>query len=471
MQATFYKFSKNTDSTAQPSGGSSKNVRLKESTSLLDPVLILDRFTFDHTWNYVSIPEFSRFYFITDVVYDGAVVNVKCSVDVLASWKTEVGNSTQYVIRSASQYDGNVLDRLYPVKTGCTEVVARDGAFPSLDNGVFIIGVTSVEAIAGSVCYYACESDTFAYICSRLMNYIVNQTGWNEDWIPWAFQNALIDPLSKIVSCKWFPYSYSTISGNSQNYIYAGDWVISDANISVKRISKTDLAEGGYVNKHFLISAHPQASARGAYMNTSPFTRSELIWNPFGVIPIDPNLYKGDPYLLVTMHFDFATGQGSLEVATTSTAQSIVPTKQRIAFVHGSVGVDVMLTQAVTNLIQGVGNMITSGLSDIMLKGDFMGLMGCVESADSFLHPQMMSNGQNGNFSAYSTSNTPMFIQRFFSAVDDDNTHKGRPLMQLKKINTLSGFTQCDHVELDIPATSAEHDQLKTMMERGFYYD
>ena len=60
---TTYSFAKRKNSTAQPSGGSQIDVMLKDGTSLLAPVFLLN--TASVSFNYCSFE--GRYYFVTDI--------------------------------------------------------------------------------------------------------------------------------------------------------------------------------------------------------------------------------------------------------------------------------------------------------------------------------------------------------------------------------------------------------------------
>lgn len=468
MNVTFYTFSKDQKSTARPSsGGTSKTVRLKDGCSILRPVLMMNRASYDHDWNYVYISDFGRYYRVTDTVYDNAICEVHLNVDRLASWKTQIGSSSQYVVRSASSYDGLIIDRLYPLKAYEQENISRDGGFPTIQAGTFVLGVQSVEASIGAVAYYAVPFTSMAYICTRLMNYIVNQQGWNENYFTWAFQNAVIKPLDYIVSCKWFPKDYSNITFvNEQNVIMISNWSIADGtNIKCKPLSGPYLSQGSTLHKGFELSQHPQSQDRGLYMNCPPFSRAELLWNPFGKIPIDTSLFSTSSHLGVDLHWDWVTGLGELVGYTANSSASMLPIKDTVFFQTAQVGVDIQLTQIITDYIGTAGNLLQSAMSPNV----WMGALSAIGSLDELIQPQSQSVGTMGSFRAY--TEVPKLIQRFYVACDDDNTHRGRPLMQNKTINTLSGFIKCESVEIDLPATEEEIAGITSDMEGGFYYE
>ena len=80
------------------------------------------------TWNYLHIPSFGRYYFINDWTVSGDFWTAHCTVDVLASFKSAIGESEQYVLRSSAENNPNLTDTMYPLQSA-VEVVNKDVSF------------------------------------------------------------------------------------------------------------------------------------------------------------------------------------------------------------------------------------------------------------------------------------------------------------------------------------------------------
>ena len=66
---------------------------------------------------------------------------------------------------------------------------------------------------------------------------------------------------------------------------------------------------------------------------------------------------------------------------------------------------------------------------------------------------------------------TPALQAVFTDIVPDDVNSRGRPLCQVRRIDTLRGYIQCIDVEVNVGCTGMEHDMIKAHMERGFFYE
>ena len=105
----FTDFTKRKNSTRQPAGGQDINCVLKEDTSILRPVFILNT----PVANYTYVQAFRNYYFVSDVVnLDANRCEVHCVLDVLATYKADIAAYPAFVERSASYFDEYINDPL-----------------------------------------------------------------------------------------------------------------------------------------------------------------------------------------------------------------------------------------------------------------------------------------------------------------------------------------------------------------------
>lgn len=108
--------SENSTKIPPPVGLRTLQCSLKEETSVLSPVLLLDFTGEDPTiLTYAQIPIFqNRYYFVRDWVnVRGNLWEAHLSVDVLASWKSTIADTEQFVERAQTQSDLKIPDALY----------------------------------------------------------------------------------------------------------------------------------------------------------------------------------------------------------------------------------------------------------------------------------------------------------------------------------------------------------------------
>ena len=116
LSAVFYKTNKRANSTFISSGTYLDTmVTLKENVSVIAPNLIINFNDATITeYNYVYIAALKRRYFVTEWRSVNATTwECSCAVDVLASYKTDIGAQSHYVLRSASASNPMIIDSKY----------------------------------------------------------------------------------------------------------------------------------------------------------------------------------------------------------------------------------------------------------------------------------------------------------------------------------------------------------------------
>jgi hypothetical protein len=126
ITVTLYTLSKRENSTKQPSsGGTDYSCVMIDDTSLMNPTFKLSIATNPIGKNYCYVPDFNRYYFITDISTHQNFWYISCTCDVLASFKTEIGSGSHYVLRAAAEYDEYISDSFYGAKVK-EEAVKQD---------------------------------------------------------------------------------------------------------------------------------------------------------------------------------------------------------------------------------------------------------------------------------------------------------------------------------------------------------
>ena len=192
MIVNLYGFQKKKNSTAQPSISSAtvlNNVELKDDTSVVNPVLLINQNTsgmplpFDPSYfTYAYIPKFGRYYFITDVRWVSGLWELYLAVDVLASFKTAIGGTAAYIERCSYESNGNIIDNLYPAKTdvqitNATISTSWNNVAPS--GGCYILGVVNNQSSGhiGAVTYYAMEASGLNLLLAFMYSSNIYQAG------------------------------------------------------------------------------------------------------------------------------------------------------------------------------------------------------------------------------------------------------------------------------------------------------
>ena len=463
-------FQKKINSTKVPtSGGRSITVRLKNDCSVLNPVFLLTSYSLSD--NYVKWG--SRYYFIDDIVITGnELAEYHCSTDVLATYKTDIGASSQYVLRSASAVDGSITDSFYPMKAA--KNYARSSAYagfvmPQLGTFVFGVQGQSNNGSFGSTTYYCLD----IYNAQSLMDAIFNAAGTEYDaasveaasGLPEKVYTSIINPQQYIVSCMYLPFEHETIGSTYASSVMLGWYDFTEAG---GYIFDTSFDALPYLDGTFSLSKHTQAS-RGVYMNNAPFTEYVLSFMPFGDITLPADLLVNATSIYWKVIVDVITGQGTLKVYAGSDDSG-----QILASATSQIGVPIAVSGGVYDTSIGglvsnaaKGGLIGSAIAGLTGKNWFSEVKDGIAEAEQ--SPTISTSGSNG---ALDYLEYPIVLySRFTQVVDDDNTQHGRPLCAVRTISTLSGFLMCLKPDLDVAASRTEKEAIMSFLEGGMYYE
>ena len=330
MTITFYSgFEKKINSTKQPVAGSGTNVTgvLKEPCSILHPIISLQQspntsYPPDF-FRYAYIALFSRYYWVSDWTWQNGLWTVSLDVDVLASYRTIIGDSEEYILRtdsSTTNFDGAITDVLYPATTNFDigQLAFRNPFMNSMVQGSFIVGIicqTSADAI-GAITYYAMDMTEFGALKQMLfsndnleiMGIIDNLGNLNIGDMSMELFKTIYNPYQYIASCIWFPVDKTDIAGTQVTGINLGWW--SYSTLTGKQLSQS---VGEFFDSVEQIPTHPQAATRGKYLNYSPFTRLTL-YGKFGSLPLDTSYMEIGSYLINSYLVDYVTGECVFQV-------------------------------------------------------------------------------------------------------------------------------------------------------------
>ena len=445
-----YTFDKKLNSTKQPLGsGTTVSAALKDNTSVLNPTFIIK--TFDLSKNYIKWG--SRYYFVDDIVIiSNDHAEYVCRTDVLATYKSVIGSSSQYVLRSASQYNPYVIDTKYPAKAESTILkTTLTGLHSKLDStGMFVIGILSEENSGNAVTYYALTPSQF----STLMSELFDTSYLNAADISTDLQKELVNPIQYVTSCMWFPIKLTDFEGfPTWTYVSFGWWKTStmcgyQLDESMRTISFDDT---------FTLTRHPQ-DTRGIYLNDAPYTRYIVNCYGFGSFPLNPAPFVGNSSGAIEIDVDVFTGYAQMYIA----GQSSMLIKTT-----GQFGVPIQLAQTQGNVISGALSVLGGAVG--LAYGNGVGLAQGVVSAIDSMMPQVQSKGSNGSKIDY--MQTPTIVGEYRQIVPEDNAQFGRPLCDVKTINTLSGYILCEEADLDSAGSATEKEEIMSFMNSGFYYE
>lgn len=367
VAVNFYHNNKKINSTQLPTaqvGDFGCEVEFKDVTNLYTPSVILsvDRFK-DGTkiknpmeFNYCYIPDFGRYYFVRSWSWILGRWECDLEIDVLATFKTQIGNTTTYVLRSASNYDPDIVDTKYPTKAEDAKTPYQFTTYADVNSpwntniynapiseGCFIISVVNNDSGAiGAVSHYALAPRVMA----ELMNKLYSSPNWmniTDGNISQDLQKMLINPMQYITNCMWMPCGYETSGGVGISTIPYGWWSVSLSTGVAYRVDVGHIKR--QINLTFPTAKHPQYDTFKRWLQLSPYTTCALYLPPFGFIPLDTSKLYGATHIDCSMEIDLITGRGVLNVYSHKTEDGTTVYGGTIYNALGQVGVPVSIAQ------------------------------------------------------------------------------------------------------------------------------
>ena len=355
---TLYSLSKRTNSTKRPAAATPKLVLTGEwraPFSVISPVITIevsagnDLITDGYNIAYVS--DTGRYYWIEDIVFQSkSIADIHLQEDYLASYKTTIGNSSQFVSRASSLKNGYYTDSMYPISN---RVTCEDDDISSelpwsltgnIEDGYYVVGIINqADTTLGATSYYVMDQAEFQYFRNQLFS-SVTYTNMQFTQIEPALYKSLWNPLQYVVSCMWFPMKPPTSIMDSLLLnigYFEVPFLLPTPPATTPNIWRLGATAEVYTGGSLQTINHPMIS-EGTYFNAAPFTFRKLILQPYGEIPLDCNRILDTNHTLeFTIWVDFITGDSMIKVYETSNIGGPVVVGGSV----GQVGIPIQLAQ------------------------------------------------------------------------------------------------------------------------------
>lgn len=358
------------------------NCYLLDATSITNPVITIEREAierpFVYTFNYAYISDFNRYYFIDDITSVNNLWVFRMSVDVLASYKSAILSSSQYVVRSSSASDDNIVDSMYITKplslsdrcavseynTGNVSRTIRmhtddpataqvfyfnyDNRVP--ENGV-CFGVVGGNGVGAN--YYICTETEFINFMTRVFALVPADMGNMGD----AMKKILMDLQQYIVSVVRLP-----VMPHSSNLAGA----VTSVRLGTQDIPCDcyGLSPGYHYEEYSLVNEltipqHPNISTH-AYYALPPFTQYYLDFLPIGSVPLDAAKLYGYNKIQIKWRVDFVSGLAYFKVGFEPYYDHFITLYTDIA----QVGIPIPLSQLKVDNVTGFGLILANSFAN-----------------------------------------------------------------------------------------------------------
>ena len=468
MNVDFWTFAKKSNSTARPSASPAYtfSCTLKDASGVLRPVLeIYQSAAFNPSGlNYARIATYSRYYYVTDWQWILGRWECTLQVDTLASYKTEIGNASKYVLRSAYEYDADIIDTFYPTleKVNVSWATHNFPWYNNFTNGRFILGVINGKgtALAGTTDYYILSPAEL----KDFMTYLFPSSVIN-DWsslnsITEQVYKSIYDPLQFIVSCKYFPFTMGGVE--TDEAIAFGNFVSTKYAEPLGKPNTWPVFQYDYTIASNWLS-------RDAKDRSEPYVNLCYFLNPFGVIDISAADFTLTDTVRVRITPDLISGEAVLQIYALINNNEVLVAQQTamIGFDVNLTAVNRDLASAVSAVIGGAANADLYDTLPTMLPS---AIVGAGNALSNLIKPSISASSRGTPSIANIDGHSRLYVRRHLF-VDEKNAEFGKPLYKNRTISNLPGYIKCGDGDISIDGFPEEVSEIENYLTGGFYYE
>lgn len=446
VELILYNFSKRENSTARPESGSGRSISalLKDDTDIINPSFRLGNI--GAVYNYVQWG--NRYYYRTTVRYEAAnMVVYECTLDVLATYRLQIMNTTAYVAYSASSYDPYILDGRFSMNPTPTIESASatiiDDAPAGDGDGTYILEYATSSATYGPSGALWLSPASAAIIAQDL-----SSTGYN-DFLD-QFSKQFNGAYDAVINCRFVPFDWYGRGTGTQNIVLGG--------YDTGHIGATIDSVISYSNN---VNIPWQYSD---FRNLPPYTSLLLFLPAYGFVELNPADYIGQTSIKVELYMDGITGVGTYIIGNKVRCVADFSSPVSIGTVRGNA------TGLVAAGIAAVGAVVSGGAA-----------LPAVGSIAGVLLSQQRSIGNSGVSGGYagvyaSPGNfTDVYLYSIChnTNVEPSNftTAIGRCLNQVVRLGSLSGYVQTVGASVSSYADNTVNERINSYLDGGCFLE
>ena len=481
----FGTFSKRRNSTKQPTAFTdSRTVTLKESCSQDRPVFICT----GNDFNYNYCIWDSKYYFIDEIIsLKNNLIEIHCIMDPLATYKTEIQASTQYVSYSSQSGGSWLPDTRIPVLKS-TQTSRSTASLASLFNttGFYVLSATGKDGC----CMYALDKgqldaliDSINTWADDLMDYIINDQG-NYGYDFSTVENALESVGKMSIQTGVIGNAYA----NAPQCIRSCIWVPFFAAPFVSTGAQLYLGNFDTGLHPFTVKASPATGS----------TSVSIPWNHSDWRRMYDDVYLYLPLAgMIKLSGDSLTNVSSLSIEYSATASdgvvaytvkaggNVIGTFGGQCSANYPIGINQQASagEIIQSIVAGSEKMvnaaINSSISPVSMAASGVGvaLEGVAAAYDTVNIANSTHPSTIGGVGGGAGSGLDLNIQCYVVSHDtviapaDMKDTMGLPTMQPMALSGLTGFCQCANAHVDAPATAGELDAIDYYLNSGFFIE
>lgn len=447
----FYNFSKRKNSTKLPTGThTTLSCELNDNFNLIDGDIVVNtgRTGNPKIYTYCYIQEFSRYYFVNNWSYQNGLWYVTLTVDVLATYKTNILNTTAFITYAQTAFNSHILDnRIQQLNTASIIEATPATAFFDNErmNDYYVLQFLSINPIhtcGGSVKAVEVTKQTVNDITFELFN--AGSSIWED--LQKQFGNA----AGCIVDCHALPIA--PITGATFN-IQLGDYDTGKQGLA---ITNRRYRIGGDISIPW--QANDFRRLYHSFKLTLPY---------IGTVSIDAAEIASDSAINVFMNIDVLTGD--IKYTVSHSGEAIIP----FASFTGNCASRVPISSYQNNPL-GAVTALAGTAAGINSLGSIVGSLtgGITNMATSYLTNSPSVVGSFSGCAEY--YDRPVLTCCYHPTCVEPSSISaslGRPYFAQ---NSLSGFTgriQTQGFSVDASCTDSERVMINSIVDGGIFIE
>ena len=481
LTVNFWTFSKRENSTAIPTGtpAISLSCAIKTDSAILSPVLEIGLSMAQNpcNWNYAGIPMYNRYYRVTDWQWAGGLWLCSLEVDPLASWKSLIGSSSHYILRSSYESNPAAVDEFYPALARKPELDIHQATFgfAPFDSGYYVLGIAGNGQGGCLTNHYLLTPGQASAFSQYLFKDPV--TSWVDVFsnLTDEIYRSIYGPFDYIKSCRWFPLGNTSIG--TLEYIMFG-------NYEARPDTTGGIYAQGYLidydNRQWPIYREVLSMPAGwiqmeAKYKTPPYGGLYLVFNPFGIIELSPIDFWNANSVVLELRPDYISGDGLLKIYKRTNEGDFFITE-----ITSKLSVDLPITAqtinflgAATSGMQAISSTIAalSAESGASMAIHALSAASSAAVATAALIPSMAASSGSLFGGPVAMDGIAYLVFTSTTFAPEDNADHGKPLLAVRQISNIPGYIQCAEGHIQIPGYKEEIDRINEFLTGGFFYE
>lgn len=470
MELTLLNFSKRMNSTKQPTAadlaaGKTKTIYLKDITNIDNPEIRLSGATSaDYAYTYAYIKEWGRYYHIktADLRHDD-MFKISCELDDLATYKSQILNTSAYIVYSSTNYDRWIRDDRCPIVIKDSTYVHSQSAIVINDTPVFeasddeTVIITTISENYGLYSWVMTESTVGA---------LMAELSTNDNWFS-ILQQQFGDAMGSIVQVIRIPVNASLIQdANNQSQIALGKYITTRSECSCYELQNRHLSATGSIGI---------PTTYTDFRFTEPYCKAKMSIPFVGIIDFPLSELAPSGGLNWRMDLDVLTGIVQFNFYDNANTKSIASYSGKCG---GNVPIANTQISDISNAVSGASGAIVGGAIGAAMGNPITAAIGAISgAASSFYGAQQNSSTVIGSYSGgrseFTCRSIKLCVEKFNTANEPSNLTdiEGRPVCKVDQLSNYTGYVKTQGFSIDLSVNSNVIKSINSKLDAGIYIE